>query len=58
MKHHKLVGIIAVSGFAKHVSKKTLSESILEAIWHYQVGQCAQTDKIPFHIRLFGKKPP
>jgi CBS domain-containing protein len=39
MKHHKLVGIIAVSDFAKHVSKKTLTESILEAIWRYPAGQ-------------------
>ncbi len=39
MKHHRLVGIIAVSDFAKHVSKKTLTESILEAIWRYPAGQ-------------------
>jgi predicted transcriptional regulator len=35
MKHHKLVGIIVVSDFAKHLSKKTLTESVLEAIWRY-----------------------
>ncbi len=39
MKHHKLVGIIAVSDFAKHLGKKTLTESILEAIWRYPPGQ-------------------
>lgn len=33
MKHHKLVGIIVASDFAKHLSKKTFTESILEAIW-------------------------
>jgi signal-transduction protein with cAMP-binding, CBS, and nucleotidyltransferase domain len=33
MKHHKLIGIIVVSDFAKHLSKKTLTESLLEAIW-------------------------
>jgi signal-transduction protein with cAMP-binding, CBS, and nucleotidyltransferase domain len=33
MKHHKLIGIIVVSDFAKHFSKKTLTESVLEAIW-------------------------
>jgi CBS domain-containing protein len=35
MKHKKLVGIIAVSDFAKHLSKKTITESVLEAIWRY-----------------------
>ena len=35
MKHHKLIGIIVVSDFAKHLSKKTLTESVLEAIWRY-----------------------
>jgi CBS domain-containing protein len=39
MKHHKLVGIIVVSDFAKHLSKKTLTESILEAIWRYPTPQ-------------------
>ncbi|MGB8779149.1 MAG: CBS domain-containing protein [Candidatus Bathyarchaeia archaeon] len=33
MKHHELVGIIVVSDFAKHLSKKTFTESVLEAIW-------------------------
>jgi CBS domain-containing protein len=35
MKHKKLVGIIVVSDFAKHLSKKTITESVLEAIWRY-----------------------
>jgi CBS domain-containing protein len=35
MKHHKLVGIIVVSDFAKHLTKKTLTETVLEAIWRY-----------------------
>ena len=39
MKHHKLIGIIVVSDFAKHLSKKTLTESILEAIWRYPTPQ-------------------
>ncbi len=39
MKDHKMIGITAVSDFGKHVSKKTLTESILEAIWRYPVGQ-------------------
>jgi signal-transduction protein with cAMP-binding, CBS, and nucleotidyltransferase domain len=39
MKHHKLVGIIVVSDFAKHLSKKTLTESVLEAIWRYPTPQ-------------------
>jgi CBS domain-containing protein len=39
MKHHKLVGIITVSDFAKHVSKKTLTESVLEAIWRAPPGR-------------------
>jgi CBS domain-containing protein len=33
LKEHKLVGIIVVSDFAHHLGKKTLTESILEAIW-------------------------
>jgi len=33
MKHHKLIGIIVASDFAKHLSKKTLTETVLEAIW-------------------------
>jgi CBS domain-containing protein len=39
MKQHKLVGIIVVSDFAKHLKKKTLTESILEAIWRYPASQ-------------------
>jgi CBS domain-containing protein len=39
MKHHKIVGIITVSDFAKHVSKKTLTESVLEAIWRAPPGR-------------------
>jgi CBS domain-containing protein len=35
MKHHKLIGIIVVSDFARHLSKKTLTESVLEAMWRY-----------------------
>jgi CBS domain-containing protein len=37
MEKHKLVGIIVVSDFARHLSKKTLTESMLEAIWRYPV---------------------
>jgi CBS domain-containing protein len=37
LKDHKLVGILVVSDFAKHLSKKTLTEGILEAIWRYPV---------------------
>ncbi|HVP16683.1 MAG TPA: CBS domain-containing protein [candidate division Zixibacteria bacterium] len=37
MERHKLVGIIVVSDFARHLSKKTLTESMLEAIWRYPV---------------------
>ena len=37
MEKHKLVGIIVVSDFAKSLSKKTLTESMLEAIWRYPV---------------------
>jgi CBS domain-containing protein len=33
VEQHKLVGIIVVSDFARHLSKKTLTEGILEAIW-------------------------
>jgi CBS domain-containing protein len=39
MKHHKLIGIIVVSDFAKHLSKKTLTETVLEAIWRAPAGQ-------------------
>ncbi len=39
MKQHRLVGIIVVSDFAKHLSKKTFTESILEAIWRYPTPQ-------------------
>jgi CBS domain-containing protein len=35
VKQHKLVGIIVVSDFARHISKKTLTEGILEAIWRH-----------------------
>jgi CBS domain-containing protein len=35
VKQHKLVGIIAVSDFARHLSKKTLTEGILESIWRH-----------------------
>jgi CBS domain-containing protein len=39
MKHHKIVGIIVVSDFAKHLKKKTLTENVLEAIWRYPAAQ-------------------
>jgi CBS domain-containing protein len=39
MKQHKLIGIIVVSDFAKHLSKKTLTETVLEAIWRAPAGQ-------------------
>lgn len=37
VERHKLVGIIAVSDFARHLSKKTLTENVLEAIWRSPV---------------------
>ncbi len=37
VKDHQLVGIIAVSDFAKHLSKKTLTENVLEAIWRHPI---------------------
>jgi len=37
MKQHKLVGIIVVSDFMRHVGKKTFTEGILEAIWRHPV---------------------
>jgi CBS domain-containing protein len=33
LKEHKLVGIIVVSDFARHLGRKTLTEGLLEAIW-------------------------
>jgi CBS domain-containing protein len=33
LQNHKLVGIIVVSDFARHLGKKTLTEGVLEAIW-------------------------
>jgi CBS domain-containing protein len=33
LKEHKLMGIIVVSDFARHLGRKTLTEGILEAIW-------------------------
>jgi CBS domain-containing protein len=33
LKSNKLVGIIVVSDFARHLGKKTLTEGILEAVW-------------------------
>jgi CBS domain-containing protein len=35
IERHKLVGIIVVSDFARHLSKKTLTENVLEAIWRH-----------------------
>jgi CBS domain-containing protein len=37
VKSHKVVGIIVVSDFARHLSKKTLTEGVLEAIWRHPV---------------------
>jgi CBS domain-containing protein len=37
LERHKLVGIIVVSDFARHLSKKTLSENVQEAIWRHPV---------------------
>jgi CBS domain-containing protein len=33
VRSHKVVGIIVVADFARHLSKKTLTEGVLEAIW-------------------------
>jgi len=37
VKRHELLGIIVVSDFAKHLSKKTLTETLLEAIWRHPI---------------------
>ena len=39
LKEHKLVGIIVVSDFARHLGRKTLTEGILEAIWRQPMGE-------------------
>ena len=39
LKDHKLMGILVVSDFARHLGKKTLTEGILEAIWRQPVNQ-------------------
>lgn len=39
LEDHKLVGILVVSDFARHLGKKTLTEGILEAIWRQPVNQ-------------------
>ena len=39
IQNHKLVGIIVVSDFARHIGKKTFTEGILEAIWRRPMGE-------------------
>ena len=39
LKEHKLVGIIVVSDFARHLGRKTLTEGILEAIWRQPMAE-------------------
>jgi CBS domain-containing protein len=39
LKEHKLMGIIVVSDFARHLGRKTLTEGILEAIWRQPLGE-------------------
>ena len=39
LKKHKLVGIIVVSDFARYLSKKTLTEGILESIWRHPINE-------------------
>jgi CBS domain-containing protein len=39
LKRHKLVGILVVSDFARHLGKKTLTEGILEAIWRQPISE-------------------
>ena len=39
LKDHRLMGILVVSDFARHLSKKTLTEGILEAIWRQPINQ-------------------
>jgi CBS domain-containing protein len=39
LKDHKLMGILVVSDFARHLGKKTLTEGILEAIWRQPINQ-------------------
>ena len=39
LNEHKLVGIIVVSDFARHLGRKTLTEGLLEAIWRQPMGE-------------------
>jgi CBS domain-containing protein len=39
VKDHKLVGIIVVSDFARHLGKKTVTEGLLDAIWRHPVSE-------------------
>ena len=39
LKKHRLVGIIVVSDFARHLGKKTLTEGILGAIWRHPMSE-------------------
>jgi CBS domain-containing protein len=39
LKEHKLVGIIVVSDFARHLGRKTITEGLLEAIWRQPMGE-------------------
>ncbi|TRO54675.1 CBS domain-containing protein [Candidatus Bathyarchaeota archaeon] len=46
LKEHKLVGIIVVSDFARHLGRKTLTEGILEAIWRQPLGKLTENNTI------------
>jgi signal-transduction protein with cAMP-binding, CBS, and nucleotidyltransferase domain len=35
LERNRLIGMIVVSDFARHLSKKTLTEKVLDALWHY-----------------------
>ena len=35
LEGNKLTGMIVVSDFARHLSEKTLTEKVLDALWHY-----------------------
>jgi CBS domain-containing protein len=39
LKSHKLVGILVVSDFARHLGKKTLTEGLLDAIWRQPLSE-------------------
>ena len=56
LEKNALVGIITATDFAKHLSKKTITEEILEILGHYSVPEFFDKPENPDNVRASESK--